>query len=135
MSDIIPFPHKTIVEVPASLLGILVAASFDGAVAARNRLGPGPADEINAARESAMQAIVDRAAALQNPRHPLTAETAVVVCNSDDGHDHETTWGAFCADNIDGLGLEGELPLIASKLAREYRGGGGAEPIWTIRRA
>lgn len=133
--DVIAFPADAAIEVPASLLGILAVASFDGAVAARNRLGPHEAAEINAARESAMQAIVDRAAALQRPRWPLTADTIVTICNSDDGHDHETTWGQFCRDNLDGL--DGELPLIASTIAREgqYHGGGGAEPVWTIRRA
>lgn len=61
-------------------------------------------------------------------------DVRILVCASDDGAEHSTTWGEFVADNADSL--DGfELALIATALAagRSYRGGGGAGGEWTVR--
>lgn len=65
----------------------------------------------------------------------ITQDTRVEVDQGEAGR-HETTWAQFCADNADGID-DAERMLIATTLAVDmaYRGGGGAQPAWTIRRA
>lgn len=52
------------------------------------------------------------------------------------GVEHETTWREFCDDNADAFTTGERLAIAVAVAAGDtYRGGGGAEGEWSVRRA